>query len=127
MVLSGYDLDKRIKIEPNTSYVDSDLTDFPALVALKNTSVSGIQFDYSPVFNTLQPTDINDDFTGVSGTLPSNVLWNSKHSLEDASSDYSGTLKLYGDDSLYFATYSTATAAYVESKYKLSGDFYSRD
>ncbi len=86
MSISGWDVNKKIRLVFNSSLVDEDLTDFVVPVKLCPDQ---------------RPASVDDDFTGVNGDVPNELLWKVT-SVDDASSITIAinSLKLAVEDSI---------------------------
>lgn len=104
----------RLKLKIDSTKVDSDLNNFPILITLS--SGSGItSTDTTDVFTNLVYSSVNYDFTGTDGDAPNSDLW--------IETDDSNKMQIVSNALEIDSQESTDTEAYVDSIYRLVGDF----
>jgi len=106
--LINWNKDKVLKFSINNAYIGEDLTDFPVLLNISESSgING--FDCSALFTELNYSITGDTFSGPDGSLPSTSLWSATDS----------TVSIL-NNKLYI---SSTVSKEVISNFFLAGDF----
>ena len=105
----------RYPITIDSSKVDSDLTDFPILVHLGDSSGAGNK-DVTSVFSELAPpSSVDDDFTGADGNAPDPDLW--------VETDDSNKMQIVSNALDFDSSESADVTSNITSVFHLTGDF----
>ena len=119
MGLSGWNKEQIIKFTIDHNKVESPLTDFPVLLNL--TDESGVNdFDCSDVFEKIDVTSLDDNFSGNDGDPPNEYFWDTTF---DAT--HTGSINIQNNKLKFNITSggSSYKTSYISSTYKFIGDF----
>jgi hypothetical protein len=117
MSLANWNKNNILKFSIDHTKIDKDLTDFPILLNLSTESGQN-DYDCSDIFDELNYTNVDDNFTGNNGDAPNVDLWKTTIRNGETITIQNNKLKFTGDGTLTFGQ-----SSYIKAIYKVTGNF----